>query len=672
MIKNIFVLSAAVVLSGPSYSATQSESGESAGRPQVSFVEKSIVLDEAKSTEFDHGIDAPEVVFSVVTVPALNLPVAGALSVGDEVSFSEATPDVAKTVKEAVVSETVGQSQFKELPRPLAEKLAETTDGSQESSFVEKVVVSESAEVRAVANNEVTSTANEKTVISSLDNKVHSNSIVPESAMVVIKKVRFEGNTVYSDDELSIVAEPFLSRPISRADLEELRVRLTRVYTDTGYLNSGAILPEQSVGGGDILYRVVEGTLDKIEVEGTGRLNERYISSRLLKGASTPFNAIKLQQNFQKLLGDPLIDRMDGELLPSARRDSTDLKLSVTRARPYNVSVGVSNHSPPSLGDEQLELAGTLRNITGIGDELSLGVNATESRTGLTTIYSAPIPRRDTRLRVMLSTSDSGVIEEPLESIDIESETRSVDVSLSEPLYSALDKALVVGAGLSIRRNSNTLDGIPFSFSVGEEEGVSRVSVARTWAEYVDRRESSVFAARTTFNLGLDAFDATIHNGDRADGEFMSIQAQLQYVLKVLEDRAQILVRLDGQFSNDSLLPLARFSLGGANSVRGYRENEVVRDTGIFSSAEFRYKVLSSAEFGDLYVAPFIDIGYGRNRGSFSDAETLTSVGVGVLWNLKQWLSSEFYYGHASDDVTENSGSSLQDNGFHFRFFAKY
>ena len=154
----------------------------------------------------------------------------------------------------------------------------------------------------------------------------------PVQPKVVLKQVVFEGNTVISDSELESLSNPYLNKPLRFSDLEQLRTDITRIYTDRGYINSGVVLPDQKVNDGQLTYRVIEGQLNTIEVSGTGRLNEQYVAKRVRAAVGVPFNSEKLQEGFQLLLDDPLIERMDGQLLPQS--GGTSLKLNVTPASP--------------------------------------------------------------------------------------------------------------------------------------------------------------------------------------------------------------------------------------------------------------------------------------------------------------------------------------------------
>jgi hemolysin activation/secretion protein len=81
-----------------------------------------------------------------------------------------------------------------------------------------------------------------------------------------LRGVRFDGNTVLPEQELARIAADFVGRQVSADDLQELRYRLTERYIESGYINSGAVLPDQDVVDGIITYRIIEGQLSGIAV----------------------------------------------------------------------------------------------------------------------------------------------------------------------------------------------------------------------------------------------------------------------------------------------------------------------------------------------------------------------------------------------------------------------
>jgi hemolysin activation/secretion protein len=79
-----------------------------------------------------------------------------------------------------------------------------------------------------------------------------------------------------------------------------------------------------------------------------------------------------------------------------------------------------------------------------------------------------------------------------------------------------------------------------------------------------------------------------------------------------LSPRNLLVARIDTQLTPDSLLSLERFSMGGVDTVRGYRQNQLVADNGILGSVEVRVPLTSDPRV--LQLAPFFEIGTAWNN----------------------------------------------------------
>ncbi len=502
-------------------------------------------------------------------------------------------------------------------------------------------------------------------------------SVPSPGARFVVEGYRFEGNSVFPDRELQEIARPFTVRPVALADLEELRHRLTLKYIENGYVNSGALLPDQKVTDGIVVYRIVEGRLNEMRVRGTERLDPGYVRERLRLGAGPPLNTGALQESFQLLLADPLIERMNATLAPGAQPGESVLDVEVARAQPYELSASIDNHRPPSTGAEEARLDGRLHNPAGLGDLLDLSLQRTMGATDYRIGYAFPVTARDTRLLLRYQDTSSSIIEQPLADLDIDSRTWRLDAGLTHPLYRTPSRNLTLGAYVSLGRNETHLLGLPFSFSPGAVRGVSRVSAIRLMQEYTRRGADQAFAARSLLSIGVDAFGATTHDGGLPDSRFIAWLLQLQYARRILDNGAQLILRGGLQLADDRLVPLERIALGGANSVRGYRENELVRDQGGFGSLELRYPLTGPAGStlgglpGKLQIAPFVDFGYGRDKGGGAGDDRLLSVGLGLLWSLPPRFTAELYLARDLYQAPNPASDyNLQDDGVHFRLTA--
>ncbi len=481
-----------------------------------------------------------------------------------------------------------------------------------------------------------------------------------------IKSYLFEGNTVVSSEELQRISEPYAGRSVRASELEELRHKLTRLYIGRGYINSGAVIPEGALKDGVLRILIVEGQLQEVRLKGMERLREEYVRGRLARGGA-PLNVNVLQENFQLLLADPLFSKMDARLLPGSEPGGAILDVDVTRARPYQFSVFANNYRPPSIGAEALGASGWVRNLSGLGDVLDANFQDSAqvkggARYGLG--WSLPVTSRGTQLQLRLDHGRSAVVEEPLKVVEIKSTLDNREVGINHPLIEDLRRKFSLGLVYARRENRTTLLGEPFSFIPGEPSGYTRLKVWRFWQDYVQRLEQQVLALRSTFSFGRNNIEqiSTAPSAQPAP-DFLVWLGQAQYARRIPDSGAQVLLRADIQWAHDRLLPLERMAVGGVNTVRGYRENYMVRDSGYRAGVEYQHPLLGgSDERHALTLAPFIDYGSARNIGEARDR--IYSAGVGLLWRWQR-VSASLYAAKRFVTPTAPTQTTLQDRGIH-------
>ena len=480
----------------------------------------------------------------------------------------------------------------------------------------------------------------------------------------LIKDIQVIGNTVLQSEIDEIVRNSQLKyRTATFEDLVCLRSRITQLYIDKGYVTSGAFLANnQDLSNGVVRFQVVEGELEEIVITGLERLQENYIRSRLELAASQPLNRDDLETALQLLIINPLFETVDAELTAGQKTGSNVLLVNIKQARSFSASIGVDNYRPPSIGEFQGSVNLTHSNLLGFGDRFFAQYGFTEGLNIYNAGYTIPWNAYDGTVGFSYDNSNSGIIEAEFRDLNIDSETETYSFNFRQPLTRSPNREFALGLSLDIRRRRTFLGNEPFSFSLGAEDGQSNVTVLRFSQDWVKRDANRVFAARSGFNLGIDAFDATI-NDTGTDGKFFVWQGQFQWV-EQLSSRVLLITRVGGQFTDDSLLSLEKFSLGGVNTVRGYRENELVIDNGVLGTLELRIPI--TEDFDTLQLNPFIEFGTGWNNDE-PDPEnsTIASVGLGMRWAIVKGLILNLDYGIPLIDV-DSDGDSLQENGLHF------
>ncbi len=516
-----------------------------------------------------------------------------------------------------------------------------------------------------------------KFILPPLEKPTHSATATlasDPSQVFLLNDIKFSGNTVFSDKELKQVAVPYLNKMVSLPDLESLRFLLTQFYSSKGYMNSGVLLPDQHIQNGRVSYQVIEGNIAEIHISGNDGLHTDYITERLNISKDQVFNKKLLQKGFQYLLADPLIKRLNGQLKPSDKMGQAILQLDITREKPYHFIISLDNHHATSTGEFQGSIDSVIRNITGYGDSLQLGLNASEGSQAVNGMYFFPINANNTQVVAEFNYNNALVVESSLKKADIKSKYHALALGVHHPLIKQATQELSLDLMLGLRKNKTSFLGVGTPFSEGDEaDGKSTSSAIRFSQNYTQRQESMVIALRSTFNVGINAFNATTHADNVADSRFLSWIGQVQIAKKVGESLGQIIAKTNIQLSNDKLLAVEKVSVGGPKSVRGYRANYLIKDNGVDASLEYHYPLLTQADKNNTVVNTvfFIDAGTAWDHKADSQRSSVSSAGLGFVLKRKN-LSAEIFFAHPFKKANLQNGNYLQDEGISFRLSAEF
>ncbi|MCF6204257.1 MAG: ShlB/FhaC/HecB family hemolysin secretion/activation protein [Methylococcaceae bacterium] len=521
------------------------------------------------------------------------------------------------------------------------------------------------------------------------------NQRLSSAFKIFVKKIQLIGNTAFTEKELQEITAHFENRTITNEELQALRHQLTRYYIDHGYINSGVTLPDQDINNGIIQLQVIEGELTHLNITGNDWLKSSYIDNRMTQSFTPPLNINNIQDRLLLLQQDPLIDHVNAELRPGLKPGESNMNLHITEAKPYQAGIVAANNISPSIGGISGNFWLTHRNLTGYGDALFFSYSVAEGLDDFSGSYSIPFTAKDTRLKLYYQNSESDVIESPIEEdVNIHSRSETYGISLSQPFFRTPEQALTLSLAFEHRRSKTFINTNPFPFAAGvpvqgEDKGESKLSVLRFSQDWLHRSQTQVIASRSTFNLGFDVLGATNNKGDTPDGQFFSWLGQFQWVRRIPLLDSQLIFRTDAQLASESLLPLEKFSVGGMHSVRGYRENQLVRDNGAVTSLEWRIPIFrlpipgisKTINDGSLQIATFADFGWSDNQNTTDmdpeDQETLNvatpgpktigSWGLGLRWDPSPVIHSEFYWGVPFRSIKEGTKHDIQDYGIHFQ-----
>lgn len=487
-----------------------------------------------------------------------------------------------------------------------------------------------------------------------------------------IDNINIRGNTVFGAAELDPILEPVLGNT-TLGELQNAVDQITQLYVENGYVTSNAVLPAQQLNQGTVTIEVIEGTIGTITIEGLEHLKESYVRSRVGLGIDDPLNVNDLEDQLRLLQLDPNFDDFEVSLRSGESLGSSNLFLEIDEANPFFGTAFIDNYSPRSVGSTRGGVNLGYRNLAGQGDVLSLAYTQTFAN-GLDIFdlaYNIPVNAMNGTLEMGAAINRNKIISSPFDVLNIRGASEYYRISFRQPLVRTATEEFALSLGFTHKNGQTFLfNNIGQPFSDGAEaDGTTKTSVFHFGQDYTKRDFNGAWTLRSQFSLGTTLFDATQNTGSTPDGQFFAWLGQVARVQR-LNDTHTLIIQGDLQLSGDNLLASESFSLGGQQTLRGYRQGARSSDAGWRISIEDRITLLRHSTDGALLqIAPFFDYGVvwnnADNTSQITGQHVLAGVGMGIIIQPQENLTLRL-------DVTlplvnlDDRQTDLQDDGIYF------
>ena len=424
-----------------------------------------------------------------------------------------------------------------------------------------------------------------------------------------IKRFVIEGSTLFTPEELSGLVVSFVGRRKTSADVEGARDALERFFHEGGYPTVMVNIPEQAVENRVIRLVVVENPVRNVTVTG----NRWFSTDKILRDLPSiaPGQVVdlgQLQVEANRLNRHPDFKMMP-EMKPGKVPETVDILVTVKDKSPWHGSVEVNNRSSHDTTD--LRLNASLRHDNLWQKEHSLSASyqlspeKPEEVQVVSGSYTLPAPwggdgklvgygvwsNNDTVSGGGFKNLGKGYIFgaraiQPLPPVGGYSHSAVAGVDYKDFTETT---GLLGGAGESL-----PVKYLPFSVAYSSSLPDSRGATSFNAALNVSFR--GLVAMPREFE------DKRFHS--RAN--YMFLTAGLERLQRLPGDFS-LLVRLDGQVSDQPLVSNEQYSAGDADSVRGYRESEASGDNAIHGVFELAAPSLLKGEGSALVPYLFFE-----------------------------------------------------------------
>jgi hemolysin activation/secretion protein len=410
---------------------------------------------------------------------------------------------------------------------------------------------------------------------------------VSMEARVHVRKVRFEGGTVFSLSDLRDHYQPLIGRDVSLAELMDVTRCLTQRYQREGYLLSYAYLPPQEFEDGRVRVVLVEGYIHDYQVQGEIGPARAYLDQLMARlMAERPLTRDTLERYTS------LANRIPGvtfqaQVQPSTAGEEGAQLIGQVARKPYSASLQVNDGSR----DDPQALLGVSSNAqTRMAEQLSASVlvppgeeHARYYRLG----YAQYLDSEGSQLQVSASRYRS----EPTTRVRLRNgrdlnqrrENQRYAIGFSQPLIASSNEWLEAVARFYVARDrvDYPLTGAPFALD--SETNLRVLSFEGDWRKAEARRLRMVSAG---VYQGLDQFGARSNADD--DLDFLRLRVS-GVQSDTFTENWQGVVSAAAYWSNDSLPDSERALFGGQHFGRGYPSDQASGDKGWGLAYEVNY-----------------------------------------------------------------------------------
>ncbi|HEY2679095.1 MAG TPA: ShlB/FhaC/HecB family hemolysin secretion/activation protein [Steroidobacteraceae bacterium] len=474
-----------------------------------------------------------------------------------------------------------------------------------------------------------------------------------------IDEYRVLGNSSLAATAIEAAVYPYLGPEKTIKDVEAARKALEEAYHQAGLGTVFVDIPEQEIAEGVVRLRVTEGKLRTTRVSGA-----RYFSNREIRNAlpaateETVPNLPSLQNELTKLNAQTS-DRAVVPVLKAGPTPGTvDLSLKVVDQLPFHGSVEINNQETPDTKPLRTLVSMNYDDMFGRLDSLALQYQFAPQALGqygvLVASYTLHLNDEGTRWSFQYIDSSSDI--SAIGALAILGKGKIFGTRLTQPITLSAESSQSFSLGVDYKDFAEDIEVDPDSTL---KTPISYVNFSLAYSG-AWRRDIFQWGFDSTLNFGIRGLknDDTEFADKRfgAYGNYAYLRSNASFGARLPADFT-IILRLSGQYAPAPIISNEQFTIGGADSVRGFLEAEELGDMGIKSTLQLgtpQLKLLRGKFIADAFV--FYDVGRVNTIDSLpgepSNSE-LRSLGAGINLSLLQHMTGALSWAYPLNDGLE-------------------
>ncbi len=489
-----------------------------------------------------------------------------------------------------------------------------------------------------------------------------------------IKKYLIDGVNPISAAETTQLLAPFTGEQQALSQIEQAAMTLEKALKAEGFVFHRVFVPVQKPKDGEVTLQIIQFTIDKVNVSGNDNFsteNIRRSMPTLLEGSVPDIRDIGADLTAAN--SNPA-KHVTVTFKESAKPDSIDAAVKVKDAKPLSYFVGYTGNLPasgknPDDSISRVSAGFQHANLFDRDHVASFSYTTDPTKIDKVTLigvyYQFPVYGQGLNVSAYYTSSDINSGAAAPGGPDVTGRGKFLGVRLSKSLPRTGPLSQTISVAIDDRHFESTLTnaipGLPDQ-NVGSRPLSARYTFRRDepWGNFGGNLEYAFNLEGGTANNELNYRGQVLAPADQKwqawrfglDGNYRT-------------DQWLVSGRLRGQISSNSLISGEKFSLGGANSVRGFADARVRGDSGYLVNIEGLGPEMWAPQ---LRPVLFLDGGEVNSNGFLSGVrESLWSLGAGLRWSYQKFdFSADLAY------VLKADSAETEKNPLRFHLSAFY
>jgi hemolysin activation/secretion protein len=481
----------------------------------------------------------------------------------------------------------------------------------------------------------------------------------PEQDVVTIgdftlRRVTLQGARSVDRKQLDGLWRPLIGKTLSLADLKHLAAQIEALYTSRGYPFVAAVVPPQDVRGGSVVIRVIEGRITDLTVLGRDTIARRQatqIFSPLLN--RSPLSLADVEGAYQRARMIPGLV-VAGTIRKGSKPGGMDLVIQAQRTADQFYA-NVNNLFPDAVGPWGAFFGADFNGGSRYGDRLSLqaytSADFKEQTLGRLS-YSRGLNHVGTVVSASVLTARANP-KGDFSALDLATNVNAADFQITQPVVNYGSFGLTASGRLEATDQTTKV----FS-DVALSEDKLRIASLRFEGRFRWMEANGGFAVEVRKGLdiaGASSKQTTGLSRAGADPQAFVVRASGN-AERAFAPWLSASLRVEGQYSRDSLAAPEEYSVGNLTIGRGYEPGTFYGDSAL--GAAFDVKGPEWALTSKLKVSPyaFYDaVNVWNKEPGIAQSKFVASAGAGLKMTYNRNVQLNLSYAAPLRDSPQGS-----------------